>query len=173
VLFTVTSYFASSLLAVLAYIIIGVQHTIFGASEALLVAFAIIQMIQYPFLTQLGDASLEMVMPHILPTFSGLILVSPGVKSCQCCCCATTESSSTAWRHRLYARANDDSLAYFVQLIRFVYSAVAVLIYALANKYENVAVGYGILISFSALMAYSSFTLWYVLFLPALGTWYL
>jgi hypothetical protein len=54
-----------------------------------------------------------------------------------------------------------------------VYSAVAVLIYALANKYENVAVGYGILISFSALMAYSSFTLWYVLFLPALGTWYL
>jgi hypothetical protein len=59
--------------------------------------------------------------------------------------------------HHLYTRANDGALAYFVKPARFVYSSVAVLIYALAKKYEKFTVGYGILILFSALMAYSPF----------------
>jgi len=104
VAFTLEAYFWSSIFGLLCYPFFIVVSGVMGVKTPLMfLCFALVQLVQYPLLNQLGDQAVEMATPHWLATFDGLVLVSPGwqlIDKCKlhkagklCCrllCCGPT-----------------------------------------------------------------------------------
>ena len=96
--FAVSAYLTSATFAVVIYPLMGVLTQGLGnsgggdddekiegggsvtRSPVMLLVFATCQIIQYPFLNQLGDQAVEMAQPHWLETFENTVLVTPGWK---------------------------------------------------------------------------------------------
>ena len=154
--FAVGAYFISSCVGLVFYLTIGgVLEIARIRNKMVFLLFIVAQAIHYPLLNQLGDQAIAMALPHWLGTFDRLVLALPGIKVGQnifsrccyrlasCCCCPRNRSKniianialSESWQNNLLAYANEESLSYFVTLLRFVYAAIFSLIFlAVSDK---------------------------------------
>ena len=164
-LFAVGAYFASACAGIFLYSGLGVVVEVLGVrTQTVFLLFAVAQIVQYPLMNQLGDQAVEMALPHWLSTFQELVLAVPGVPlSKRSACCGTRQlrrgegvrsAVSSIWRKNILAYANGDSLAYFVTLLRFIYTAMFGLIYLAVSG--NHLLRWVVLVLFAAVSVYAT-----------------
>ena len=108
--FALKAYTASNILAVFIYPPIMIVTYWIGAASlktniASIVIIAVAHAIQYAFINQVGDASVEMAKPHWLRTFDGATMVFPGFPLL--CCC---DRQAVACRRKAHEERRRDAL---------------------------------------------------------------
>lgn len=117
----------SSLVAIVVYPILFL--VIYGIADnpmpAAVIALATVQSVQYSFLNQVGDSSMELAQPHWLPTFDNTVLTFPGFP--------LRGKMKDNYRYNLNSLSTSDTLGIYVILLKTVLMGLAAVGYDRAS----------------------------------------